>query len=330
MLDVFGSCQLLNSAHVRERHKALLRSVMVDGVWNGFLLGRVRGQPVPCRCRGTPEGDGHFFGRNVPPLVEIRENPEFHDLMRMHKAHWPRCIQWHGWLPVLSGANGASPWAVDASDSAVYLVEAALGRYSSGLIAEWSPPHGFDAVGAARSGHWCVCFWCCFFFFAHQWEHCWRDRRWGHVGRVRTEGAFLSSRGFCSVPGSLQTVQRAELWGVILALQSSVAVHLGLTIWVRHLFNLVVLLILVGVLCLSLVLCRLFRGLSCGESLLLFSLLMLFTLVLTSLVLFSMLENCLMLALLIHLLSLSLMVIFFCSFRGCFVFGVMIRFGLLR
>ena len=42
----------------------------------------------------------------------------------------------HGWLPVLSGVNGPSPWAVDASESAAYLVEVALGRYSSGLIAE--------------------------------------------------------------------------------------------------------------------------------------------------------------------------------------------------
>ena len=33
--------------------------------------------------------------------------------------------------------------------------------------------------------------------------------------------------GFVSVPGPLQTVQRAELWRVILALQSSDAVHVG-------------------------------------------------------------------------------------------------------
>ena len=38
LLDVFGSLQFLNSSHVRERDKALLRSVMVGGVWNGFLL----------------------------------------------------------------------------------------------------------------------------------------------------------------------------------------------------------------------------------------------------------------------------------------------------
>ena len=49
LLDVHGLLQLLNSSHVRERDKALLRSVMVGGVWNGFLQGRVRGQPVPCR-----------------------------------------------------------------------------------------------------------------------------------------------------------------------------------------------------------------------------------------------------------------------------------------
>ena len=34
-------------------------------------------------------------------------------------------------------------------------------------------------------------------------------------------------RGYCSVPGPLQSVQRAELWGVILALQASRGVHLG-------------------------------------------------------------------------------------------------------
>ena len=34
-------------------------------------------------------------------------------------------------------------------------------------------------------------------------------------------------RGFLSVPGPLQSVQRAELWVVILALQTSRAVHLG-------------------------------------------------------------------------------------------------------
>ena len=42
LLDVHGSLQLLSSSHVRERDKELLRSVMVGGVWNGFLLFGVR------------------------------------------------------------------------------------------------------------------------------------------------------------------------------------------------------------------------------------------------------------------------------------------------
>ena len=79
----------------------------IKRVWNGFLLGQVRGQDVPCRfCRGR-DHDGHlFWDCPFPPLVEIREHPEFHDLMRLDKANWPRCLLWHGWLPMLSGING--------------------------------------------------------------------------------------------------------------------------------------------------------------------------------------------------------------------------------
>ena len=49
----------------------------------------------------------------------------------------------------------------------------------------------------------------------------------GHVDQVRVDGAVPSCGGICSVPGPLQSVQRAEMWCVILALQSSDAVHLG-------------------------------------------------------------------------------------------------------
>ena len=62
-------------------------------------------------------------------------------------------------------------------------------------------------------------------FFARYSEDCWGRRLWGHVDRVRPEGEVHSCRGFCSVPGPLQSVQRAEMWGVILALQSFFAVH---------------------------------------------------------------------------------------------------------
>ena len=151
LLDVHGSLQLLKSSHVRERNKALLRIIMVGGVWNGFFLHRVGRLPVPCRICGTPDGDGHLFWEcTFPPLVEIRENPEFHNLLRMDKAHWPRCLLWYGWLPMLSRVNGASPWAADASESAGNLLEAALGQYSSGLFAEWSPLVEVDEAQAPQ------------------------------------------------------------------------------------------------------------------------------------------------------------------------------------
>ena len=162
--------------------------------------------------------------------------------MRKDRGHWPKCLLWHSWLPMLSGVNGASPSAADASESAAYLVEVALGRCSSGLLAEWVPSCDFHEAGAASlmpdhpnvwmdgslildqltgvssSGAG---------FFAHQSEDCWNSCRWGHVDRIRSEGGVLSCRGFCSIPGPLESVQTAEIWSVILALQSSGAVHLG-------------------------------------------------------------------------------------------------------
>ena len=52
---------------------------------------------------------------------------------------------------MLSGVNGPSTWAVDASESAAYLVEVALGRYSSGLIADWGLSDEFDHDSATSS-----------------------------------------------------------------------------------------------------------------------------------------------------------------------------------
>ena len=168
-----------------------------------------------------------YFG-NVPfpPLVEIRENPEFHDLMRMDKAHCPRCLLWHGWLPMLSGCNGDSLWAGTAAESAHYLVETALGGYSSALISAWSPPDGFDqsAVSCLVPGHPNV--WTDGSlvldkvagisssgagFFAHQAALLWDVRTWEQVDRLRSVGDFPTCRGFCSVPGPYQSVLCSSL-----------------------------------------------------------------------------------------------------------------------
>ena len=73
-------------------------------------------------------------------------------------------------------------------------------------------------------------------FFAHQADRCWRGCRWSHVDGVHPGLDRAFCRGFSSVPGPLQTVQRAEMWGVVLALQTSRAVHLGVDNlgFVRH------------------------------------------------------------------------------------------------
>ena len=291
LLDIHGSLQLLNSSHVRERDKALLRSVMVGCVWNGFLLLRVRHQVIPCRFCGAPDGDGHLFWEcTFRHLVEIRKNPVFHDLMRMDKAHWPRCLLWHGGLLMLSGSNGVSPWALSASESASYLVEAALGGYSSRLVTERSPPDEYDQVAIASlvpdhpnvwsdgslvldqvtdvssSGAG---------FFAHQSVAFWDVRSWGQVDLIRPEGNVQSCRGFCSVPGPLQSVQRAVSFWLCSPLVRSI-------------------------------------------------------LVLTILVSFVTSDVCLMVVMALFHLSLSNMVIFSCLLKECFTLEVWTRFGLLR
>ena len=110
------------------------------------------------------------------------------------------------------------------------------------LITGWSPPDEYDWVevaslvpdhpdvwsdgslvldevtGVSSSGTG---------FSAHQSVTLWDDRLWSQVDLIRPEGDVQSCRGFCSVPGPLQSVQRAEMWRFILALQSCGAVHLG-------------------------------------------------------------------------------------------------------
>ena len=63
--DLEGSLQPLNSTHLRDRDKMLLRAILCGGVWNGFLLGKARKEDVPCRFCGKRDGDGHLFW-NVP------------------------------------------------------------------------------------------------------------------------------------------------------------------------------------------------------------------------------------------------------------------------
>ena len=192
LLDFQGSVQLLDSSHVRDRDKALLRGILSGGVWNGFLLGKVQGDVVPCRFCGGPDGDGHLFWEcSYLPLVAIRESPEFHDIVNLDKAGWPRCLLWHGWLPALSGAEDGDPWAVDAEHVASKRLEVALGSYvavsqelGGGFLLAgdgvpladapdvWSDGSlvldGFSGVGVAGCG-----------VYAHASGAAWFGRQWG-------------------------------------------------------------------------------------------------------------------------------------------------------
>ena len=67
---------------------------------------------------------------------------------------------------------------------------------------------------------------------AHQSEHCWSDRRWGHFERIALDRVPYSCRVFVSVPGPLQTVQRAELRGSFLLFSLLMPFMWGLTILV--------------------------------------------------------------------------------------------------
>ena len=60
------SHQLLSFSHVQERDKALLSSVMVGGVWTGFLLWKVPGE-----VRGA--GRGHASATDHAENVEVNQ-----------------------------------------------------------------------------------------------------------------------------------------------------------------------------------------------------------------------------------------------------------------
>ena len=85
-----------------------------------------------------------YFG-NVPFLLSLRSVK----ILSFMISWMPWCRLWHGWLPLLSGFNGGSPWAESPSEGAVNILECALGRHFSGVLSEWQLPVGFDAEGAA-------------------------------------------------------------------------------------------------------------------------------------------------------------------------------------
>ena len=142
--------------------------------------------------------------------------------------------------------NWISPWAGSPREGAANLLECALGCCSSDALTEWKLPVGFDAVAAARRVAAEPDVWTCGSLvddkvsgassagagcFTNRCSRLWANRRWDHLDEDVGEDVVVSAcPGFCSVPGPLQSVQRAEFWGVILALQVMMEYILGLTI----------------------------------------------------------------------------------------------------
>ena len=216
-------------------------------VWNGFLLGKARKEDVPCRFCGKRDGDGHLFGEcsflPPPPLQHVRDLPEFSFLLSLDRSKWPRCLLWHGWLPGLNGLVSNKPWALSFGELASFHLERCLGAYPVDLDAAWTPPDYWDADDIALE--------------IPDHPNVWTDgsrEDFSSVGGFEVAGAgvylpaseiaFDSAvwgtveeygnaqlercRAFLPIPGVLQTVQRAEFWGAIVALQAYWPCHLGI------------------------------------------------------------------------------------------------------
>ena len=215
----------------------LLRSILSGRALNRFLLGKSKEEDVPCRFCGGIDGDDHlFWDCPFPSFVRIREHLEFVPLMMLDRGTWPRCLAWHGWLPELSPRRVQPPWAVAEVDSVDAALETALGAYpvhpGEAWRPEWDPEDisdleddvpgdpniwtdGSRNEDLRRAGA-----------YVQNVPWVFNGRTWGRVQDLDLDDD--ASRIFSMVPGFLQTVQRREYWGVILALQAFMPIHLGI------------------------------------------------------------------------------------------------------
>ena len=133
-------------------------------------------------------------------------------------------------------------------EGAVNLLECSLGRYSSSQLSECRLPAGFDVEGAARkvaddpdvwtdgslvddkmSGVSSAGAGC----FTYRDSRLWASWKWGHWDDDVGDGSVVSvCRGFRSVPGPLQTAQKAELGVLFLLFKVMMVFILEVIIWV--------------------------------------------------------------------------------------------------
>ena len=185
-----------------------------------------------------------YFGNVLfHPLQHVRELPEFAFLMSLDRGKWPRCLLWHGWLPGLNGLLSNKPWALSFGELASFHLGRCLGAYPVGFAADWTPPDYWDADDIALEVPEHPNFWtdgsredfssiggfevAGAGVYLPAAEVAFDLSVWGTVeeyGDARLERC----RAFLPVPGVLQTVQRAEFWSAIVALQAYWPCHLGI------------------------------------------------------------------------------------------------------
>ena len=220
--DFKGSLQLLTSSHLRERDKMLLRAILCGGVWNGFLLGKAKKEDVPCRFCGKRDGDGHLIWEcTFLHLQHVRELPEFATLMSLDRSKLPRCLLWNRWLLGLSGVSGRDPWASSFRNLALGKLERSAYpvpgswtlSWTDGSREDFSSIGGFEVAGAG--------------VYLPASDVAFDSSVWGTAekcGDARLERCCA----FLPVPGVMQTVERADFWGPIVAMQAYWPCHLDI------------------------------------------------------------------------------------------------------
>ena len=173
------------------RDKALLESVLVGGVWK-WVTRSACTLPVLWWSRW----DGHLLQKcTFPPRVEIRENPEFHDLMRMDKSRWPWCAL----LLTVRVSCFSVLWILTlraCSLSGICLMILTVMMTDGSLISD-------KVSGASSAGSG---------LYAHVSGWAWRHGQWEHLDEIGSaKGVVDLCWSFCCVPGPLQPVQKADI-----------------------------------------------------------------------------------------------------------------------
>ena len=176
------------------------------------------------------------------PLQHVRELPEFAYFMSLDRSKWLRCLLWHGWLPGLSGVSDGDPWAssfgilLSVSLSGVwvlirltFLVPGLLLNIGMLTILLWRSwiILKFGLMVAGRISLLSACLMWLVLVYICLLLKLLLIARYGELQKslvMRLERC----RAFLPVPGVMQTVQRAEFWGAIVALQAYWPCHLGI------------------------------------------------------------------------------------------------------